>query len=178
MTSVDARLVASPFTWRPQDHMPPFVDGTLPVHGFMRRHVRTTRVRSIRSTPCTSTVPFDGARALPLEPRWCRVMREERSIARTHEATVLPSNATSHEECAICRYRRDSNGFLSWPGASHTRFPNAKPSRLLHPRPAGLNLIGKKTSDGLDATFGINYVGHFLLTLEMMPLLLSTLNAR
>lgn len=47
-----------------------------------------------------------------------------------------------------------------------------------HLRPAGLSGPGIKTVDGLDNVFGVNFVGHFELTSELMPLIHSTPHAR
>lgn len=34
------------------------------------------------------------------------------------------------------------------------------------------------TADGLEMVFGVNFVGHFALTMELMPLIQSTQAAR
>ncbi|CAM9837576.1 unnamed protein product [Choristocarpus tenellus] len=42
---------------------------------------------------------------------------------------------------------------------------------------AGLNGKGL-TADGFDATFGVNFLGHFALTMELMPLITATPRSR
>lgn len=41
-----------------------------------------------------------------------------------------------------------------------------------------INLGSAVTPDGLETVFGVNFIGHFVLTTELLPLILSTPGAR
>lgn len=64
---------------------------------------------------------------------------------------------------------------------------NAQPSRSLSHNltpflrplsPAGVAMRRNLSADGIDECFGTNFIGHFVLTIELMPLIQATPAAR
>eukprot|EP00752_Nemacystus_decipiens_P012085 g10715.t1 len=93
------------------------------------------------------------------------------SSAKTSSA-VLPGTLEVME-CDLCDFS-SIRAFARAFKAKH----GARLDVLVNNAGIAINDGPRLTVDGLDTVFGVNFVGHFVLTTELMPLITSTPNAR
>lgn len=96
-------------------------------------------------------------------PEKCRAVREEIAAAGARPPEVLLCDLASRAEVD-----RAADEYLA----------SGRPLHVLVDNAGLVNLRRRETADGVEATFGVNYLAHFQLTLRLLPRLRESAPAR